>query len=151
MEDRVNRECADEDGPSTDELRAGTPEDGAEHVADEEKGKYEVAYFPPYVKVMRDDRHRGGWCRRSESAVADKVSTTWQLAPGAGTYTLSVAVVEIIVIHNLYQKDQFCGFSGSSGPSHLTRFGSVFGLGRKGSGGGEDLFFGVGSCEFLLS
>ena len=70
-----------------------------------------------------------------------------------GTYTLRVAVVETIVIHDLYQNDQFCGFSGSSGPSHLTRFGSVFGLGRKGSGGGEDSFFGfgVGSCEFLLS
>ena len=83
------------------EDKEGDPEDGAEHVADKGKGEYEVAYFPPYVKVMRDDRHRRGWCQRSESAVGDKVSTTWQLAPGAGTYTLSVAVVETIVIHDL--------------------------------------------------
>jgi hypothetical protein len=51
-----------------------------------------------------------------------------------GTYTLSVITVQAMVIHHLYQKDQFCGFSGSSGPSQVTTFGSVLGLGRKGSG-----------------
>jgi len=54
-----------------------------------------------------------------------------------------------MVIHHLYQKDQFCGFSGSSGPSQVTMFGSVLGLGRKGSGDAEELFFAGGSCGSL--
>jgi len=52
MEDGVHRESADKDGPPTDELRAGTPEGGAKHEANEEEGGYEVAYFPPDVEVM---------------------------------------------------------------------------------------------------
>jgi hypothetical protein len=35
-----------------------------------------------------------------------------------GTYAVS---------HDLYQNDQFCGFVGSSGPSQVTKFGSVLG------------------------
>jgi hypothetical protein len=66
-----------------------------------------------------------------------------------GTYTLSVITVQSMVIHHLYQNDQFFGFSGSSGPSHVTTFGSVLGLGRKGSGFAEELFFAGGSCGSL--
>jgi hypothetical protein len=76
VKDRVHRKGADKDGPPTDELRAGTPEDGAEHVADEEQGEYEVPYFPPYMKVMRDNRYRRGWRRRSECTAEDNVSAT---------------------------------------------------------------------------
>jgi hypothetical protein len=56
-----------------------------------------------------------------------------------------------MVIHHLYQNDQFCGFSGSSGPSQVTRFGSVLGLGRKGSGGAEDLIVEVRSSPSKLA
>ena len=37
------------------------------------------------------------------------------------------------VSHDLYQNDQFCGLAGSSGPSQVTKFGSVLGWGRKGN------------------
>jgi len=49
---------------------------------------------------------------------------------------LRVIAVQTAVSHHLYQNDQFCGLSGSLGPSHVTRFGSGLGLGRKGSGAG---------------
>ena len=52
------------------------------------------------------------------------------------THTLRVMTVQTVVSHHLYQNDQFCGFSGSSGPSQVTTFGSGLGLGRKGSGAG---------------
>jgi len=48
------------------------------------------------------------------------------------TYTFSAIIVQTVVSYHLYQNDQFCGFPGSSGTSHLTRFGSALGLGRKG-------------------
>ena len=55
-----------------------------------------------------------------------------------------------MVIHHLYQNDQFFGFSGSSGPSQVTTFGSVLGLGRNGSDDAEVLlFFTGGSCGSL--
>jgi len=67
-------------------------------------------------------------------------------SPRSGwTYTLSVITVQAMVIHHLYMNDQFFGFSGSSGPSQVTMFGSVLGLGRKGSGDAEELFF-AGVC-----
>ena len=69
-----------------------------------------------------------------------------QSLPPVGTYTLSVITVQTMVIHHLYQNDQFCGFSRSSAPSQVTRFGSVLGLGRKGSGEAEGLVFRGGSC-----
>lgn len=62
------------------------------------------------------------------------------------TYTLRVITVQTMVMNHLYQYDQFCGFSGSSGPSQVTRFGSVLGSGRKGNRDPENLFFGGGSC-----
>jgi hypothetical protein len=65
-----------------------------------------------------------------------------------GTYTLSVITVQTIVSHHLYQNDQFCGLSGSLGPFQVTSFGSVLGLGRKGSGG-ADFLFGSGTCGSL--
>ena len=68
-----------------------------------------------------------------------------------GTYTLKLITVQTMVIHHLYLNDQFCGFSGSSWPFQVTTFGSLLGLGRKGNGDAEELFFagatGSGSCE----
>ena len=49
------------------------------------------------------------------------------------------------VSHDLYQNDQFCGLAGSSGPSQVTKFGSVLGWGRKGSTSTAGSFSG-GSC-----
>jgi len=57
VEDGVHRETADKDGPSTNQLRAGAPEGGADHIANKEEGGYEVAYFPPDVEVMCDNWH----------------------------------------------------------------------------------------------
>jgi hypothetical protein len=74
-----------------------------------------------------------------------------QLGKKGGAYTLSVITVQAMVIHHLYQNDQFCGFSGSSGPSQVTTFGSVSGLDRKGSGYAQGLFFGGGSSGSLRS
>ena len=69
-----------------------------------------------------------------------------------GAYTFRVIIVQTVVSHHLYQNDQFCGFSGSSGPSHLTRFGSALGLGRKGSGVGVGwCFLGCGGSEYCGS
>jgi hypothetical protein len=59
-------------------------------------------------------------------------------------YRLSVVTVQTIVGHDLYQNDQFCGLSGSLGPSEVTSFGSVLGFGRKGNG--ADFLLGSGSC-----
>lgn len=53
-------------------------------------------------------------------------------------------------MNHLYENDQFFGFSGSSGPSQVTTFGSVLGLGRNGSGDAEELFFAGGSCGLFL-
>jgi hypothetical protein len=47
VEDGVYCESPDKNGPPTDELRAGGPEDGAQHEADEEEREYEISYFPP--------------------------------------------------------------------------------------------------------
>lgn len=59
MKDGIYRESADKDGPPADELRAGSPKGGAERIADEEKGKYEVPYFPPDMEITRDDWNGG--------------------------------------------------------------------------------------------
>ena len=55
VEDGVHRESADKGGPSTNQLRAGTLEYRADHKANEEEGRYDVAYFPRHVEFMRDD------------------------------------------------------------------------------------------------
>src|SRR6266852_2577282 len=152
VEDGVHRESSDKDRPSTNQLTTRTPECGADHKANKEEGSYEVAYFPPDMEFMRNSWHRRGWRRRSERAVRDNVSQYNLITslPGqVGTYTLSVITVQAMVINHLYRNDQFCGFSGSSGPSQVTTFGSVLGLGRKGSGATEELFFGGGSCVSL--
>ena len=62
---------------------------------------------------------------------------------------MSVITVHAIVMHHLYQNDQFFGFSGSSGPSQVTTFGSVLGMGRKGSGVAEEFCFAGGPCGSL--
>lgn len=68
MEECESRESPDKDGPPTDELRAGAPEGGAEHVANEEVGENKVAHFPLHVKVAGDDGDCRGWRRRSKCA-----------------------------------------------------------------------------------
>lgn len=63
MKDGVYRESADKDGPPTDELRAGGPEDGTQHEADEEEGEDEIPYFSPDMQFTRNSWNGRGWCR----------------------------------------------------------------------------------------
>lgn len=58
VEDGVYRKSADKDGPPTDELRAGSPKRGAERIADEEEGEYEVPYFPPDMEITGNNWYR---------------------------------------------------------------------------------------------
>jgi hypothetical protein len=46
------------------------------------------------------------------------------------------------VSHDLYQNDQFCELVGSSGPSQVTKFGSLLCLSRNGSNGAAGSFNG---------
>ena len=69
----VDGESAKEDGTPADELRARTPEGRTEHEANEEDGKYEVAYLHPDMKFVRNNAHGRGWRRRSK-CTANKVS-----------------------------------------------------------------------------
>ena len=57
MEEGVDGEGADKDGPPANELRPRTPKGGAEHKANQKEGEYEVTYFPGGMKFLRDDRH----------------------------------------------------------------------------------------------
>jgi len=59
----------------------------------------------------------------------------------AATYTLSVIRALAIVIVHLWRTDHVCGFSGSFGPSQVTKFGS--GAGKSGSDVGIGLGVGI--------
>jgi hypothetical protein len=152
VEDGVDREGADEDRPSTDELRAGTPEGGTEHEADEEEGEYEVAYFPPDMEITRNNRDRRRMAQKKRTFCLE----------GTISWSPQVATTGLVVDGDVHVESHYGAHHGEPPfvPQRpvlrvfrvvrVTRFGSVLGLGRKGVGGGggrvaEDLTVKIGS------
>ena len=72
MEHRAEGECVDGDGPSPDELRAGSPEGRPDCEADEEDGEYKVAYFSPNMELVHNNGDRRGRCGRGEGTIRDQ-------------------------------------------------------------------------------
>ena len=80
--------------------------------------------------------------RRSYARATREVRWEGAEEVGRRTYTLTVMRRASEVINHFFVFDQFCGFSGSSGPSHVTLFGSTFSSTIEGTYAGT---FGVGS------
>lgn len=98
-----------------------------EYIAEEEHRRYEVVDLSRHAELCDDTTRRGCRGRRCKCPIIHSQDQHTAITPGHGsiTYTLIVIRAHRTVTFHFCRMDQFCGFAGSSGPSHATRSASL--------------------------